>query len=179
MKDPAAKKSLTNTRARIQAVAMVHKRLYTSGDVRVVALDEYLSALLEELQESLLRDGSGTSLRYALEQMQLSTDATINLGVVVVEWVTNAVKYAYPDGTGEVRVKLQRVDENKAELLVEDDGRGLKTDAAADGTGLGARIVKVVASGLKADISYIAKTPGTVARLLFPLPPTMAVEATA
>ncbi len=179
VKDTAAKQSLADTRARINAVAMVHKRLYTSGDVRVVALDEYLSALLEELQESLRTDGLGTSLRYDLEPMQLPTDATINLGVVVVEWVTNAVKYAYPNGTGEVRIKLQRVNEGKAELLVEDDGRGLKEGSIADGTGLGSRIVKAVASGMKADINYVAKTPGTIARLLFPLPASPVADLTA
>ena len=179
IKDPAARKSLADTRARINAVGMVHKRLYTSGDVRVVALDEYLSALLAELQDSFRSDGLGTSLQYTLEPIELSTDATINLGVVVVEWVTNAVKYAYPDGPGEVRIKLQRVDEGRAELLVEDDGRGLAEEKSNSGTGLGTRIVKAIATGMKADINYIAKTPGTIARLLFPIPEPKRAEVAA
>ena len=41
------------TQARIYAISLVHKRLYSSGDVRFVALDEYLSGLLDHLETSM------------------------------------------------------------------------------------------------------------------------------
>jgi two-component sensor histidine kinase len=167
VKDQAAKDALGETQARIYAISSVHKRLYSSGDVRFVALDEYLSGLLDHLERSMRDQGHGGSLRHELIPLELRTDASINLGVVVTEWVTNAFKYAYPDRPGEVRVRLQHRDDGRVELTVEDDGIGRGDDAAVKGTGLGTRIVKAMATTMGAEIHYDARNPGTAARLIF------------
>lgn len=168
--DQSAKDALAETQARIYAVSLVHKRLYSSGDVRFVSLDEYLAGLLDHLETSMRGEGLGASLRYDLEPLKLPTDTSVNLGVVVTEWVTNAFKYAYPDRRGEVRVRLKRLAEDQAELTVEDDGVG-RNEESAKGTGLGTRIVKAVALTMGAQIEYLARQPGSTARLLFPLRP--------
>ena len=169
VKDEAARKALAETQARIFAIASVHKRLYTSGDVRVVPLDEYLSSLLDQLATSMRNEGLGASLRYDLEPVTLPTDASVNLGVVVTELVTNAFKYAYPDRPGEVRVKLKLVPGDKGELTVEDDGIGHNGDGSAKGTGVGTRIVKAMATTMGAEVQSMPRQPGTAVRLTFPL----------
>ena len=168
VKDAAAKTALDETEARIHAISMVHKRLYTSGDARVVALDEYLGGLLDHLQNSMRSDGLGAVVRYHLESLHLGTDASINLGVIVAEWVTNAVKYAYPDRQGEIRVDLKRLPDGRGELSVEDDGVG-RTGETAKGTGLGTRLVGAMAKSIGAEIHYDARNPGTGARVVFPI----------
>jgi two-component sensor histidine kinase len=170
LQNQAAKDALAETEARIHAISDVHKRLYSSGDVRLVALDEYLSDLLRNLQNSMQNEGHGASLDYHLEPLTLPTDSSINLGVVVTEWVTNAFKYAYPQRRGEVRVTLKRLADGRGELLVEDDGVGRTDGGAIKGTGLGTRLVKAMASNLGGTIDYLARQPGTLARLTFPVP---------
>ena len=170
LKDQAAKTALAETEGRIYAISSIHKRLYTSGDVRVVALDEYLSTLLQHLEASMRAEGHGASLRYDIEPLKLPTDASVNLGVVVTELVTNAFKYAYPNRPGEVRVRLKGAADGRAELVVEDDGIGRTADPSVKGTGLGTRIVNAMASTMSAEIRYLAREPGTAARLVFSLP---------
>lgn len=168
LSDPAAKEALSAAEARIYAIASVHKRLYTSKDARLVDLDEYLAAILDHLAASMRSEGKGAFLRYTIEPLKLATDTSINLGVVVTELVTNAFKYAYPNGNGEVRVRLSSLPESRVELTVEDDGVG-RNDDVAKGTGLGSRIVQAVAASMEATIEYLRRTPGTTARLIFPL----------
>lgn len=163
-----AREALAETQARVQAVAMVHKRLYDSSDVREVALDEYLAGLLDQFK-STVGASSGVSLHYAFEPLRLKTDASINLGVVVTEWVMNAMKYAYPGRKGEVRVILARGEEGFGILRVEDDGVGRDEDAPAQGTGLGSRIVKAMAASMGGTIEYLPRAPGMAASLAFPV----------
>jgi two-component sensor histidine kinase len=164
--DQVSKEALKETEARILAVASVHKRLYSGGDARFVDLQEYLSSVLENVEASLRGQGHGASLRYEIEPLKLKTDSSINLGVIVTEWVTNAFKYAYPEKPGEVRVRLRRLTDDKAELSVEDDGVG-RSEGPARGTGLGTRIVNAMARSIGGDVEYVVAGSGTVARLAF------------
>ena len=86
--------------------------------------------------------------------------------MAVQELVTNAFKYAYPDEKpGEVRVRLKRLVDGKAELTVEDDGVGIAPNAAHAGTGLGSKIIRTMASALQTHVDYINRAPGTLERL--------------
>ncbi|MES2816692.1 MAG: response regulator [Pseudomonadota bacterium] len=165
--DQVAKDALAETKARIFAIASVHKSLYSSSDVRHVDLSEYLDGLLQNLGLSMQAEGSGTQLLTDLEPIRLVTDDTINLGIVVTELVTNAFKYAYPRRDGQIYVRLRALGTSSAELTVEDAGIG--REAAPKGTGLGTRIIKAMATSMNAEMEYMDRAPGTAARLTFPL----------
>jgi two-component sensor histidine kinase len=149
----------------------VHQRLYSSGDTNFVDLSEYLSGLLANVETAMRDEGRAASLSYNLEPLRMKTDASVNLGMIVAEWVTNAYKYAYPDRSGEIRVSLKQLPGGRAELVVEDDGVGRGDGAVIRGTGLGTRIVTAMAHTIGADVDYLPRNPGTAARLAFPWQP--------
>lgn len=164
--DTAARDALRETQSRINAISLIHKSLYTSKDVTNVALDDYLGAMLANLETAMRKDGHTAILKCYLEPVSLRTDASVSLGVAVQELVTNAFKYAYPGEPGEVRVRLRRVSDDQAELTVEDDGVGIAPKAEQGGTGLGSKIIQSMASALKTRVEYINRQPGTAARLM-------------
>jgi two-component sensor histidine kinase len=170
--DAAAKDALRETQSRIKAISLIHKSLYTSGDVTSVALNDYLGAMLNNLETAMKKDGHTAILKCQLEPISLRTDASVSLGVAVQELVTNAFKYAYPDDKpGEVRVRLRRLDDGVAELTVEDDGVGIGPSAAHAGTGLGSKIIHTMAASLQTQVEYIDRAPGTAARLVLATAP--------
>ena len=166
--DESAKGALKETEARIHAISQIHKSLYTSSDVTSVALNDYLSVMLDNLGVAMRNDGHTALLTSELDPISLPTDQSISLGVVATELVTNAFKYAYPPGqSGDIRVMLRKLPEGRAELVVQDDGIGLSATAGPSGTGLGSKIVSAMAAALKTNVEYINRTPGTAARLVF------------
>lgn len=168
--DEGARAALREAQARIEAVAHVHRRLYASGDMATVAMDEYLRGLVDELSKSVGPDGGAPRLALKAAPICVTTDQAVSLGVVVTELVTNAVKYAYAPGEdGEIRVILEEADGGgRALLTVEDDGPGLG-DGAPKGTGLGGKIISTMAQGLRSAVEFDKAHKGVRARLAFDL----------
>jgi len=169
IEDGAARTALEDTQRRIEAIGQIHRRLYTSNDVQTVDMAAYLDALVRELQESW-GGALGARLSLTAEPILLDTDRAVSLGVIVNELVTNACKYAYgPGEDGEVRIALVRADKRSLRLTVEDDGRGLAAGEAAQGTGLGSRVIRAMAESLGAQMAYDPTPRGVRARLTAPL----------
>ena len=160
-----ARDALADTERRIQAIAQVHRRLYASDDVQSVAMDEYLAALVAELQETWSSERAPRDIRLTAEPLKLHAEKAVSLGVIVNELVSNACKYAYPaDSSGEIRVDFGRSGDRHFRLCVEDDGCGINGHSA-QGTGLGSRLIMAMAKSLSSRVDYDSKHRGVRATL--------------
>jgi two-component sensor histidine kinase/CheY-like chemotaxis protein len=159
------KAALTNAMGRVAAVAQVHRRLYTSHDLKSVLLNQYLDALLEDLRRSA--EGNRMSrLTLKAEPIEIDPDRAVAIGIIVNELVMNAVKYAYPDGAGPIHVDL-RTQGDDVELSIADDGVGLNARTDPRSTGMGQRIVTAMASKLEASVERDPNHAGTRIMLRF------------
>jgi two-component sensor histidine kinase/CheY-like chemotaxis protein len=153
------KAALTNAMGRVAAVAQVHRRLYTSHDLKSVLLNQYLDALLEDLRRSA--EGNKMSrLTLKAQAIEIDPDRAVAIGIVVNELVMNAVKYAYPDGAGPIHVELRSIGDDLL-LSISDDGVGLNVKADPRSTGMGQRIVAAMASKLEASVERDPAHSGT------------------
>src|SRR6266436_3305565 len=153
------KAALTNAMGRVAAVAQVHRRLYTSHDLKSVLLNQYLDALLEDLRRSA--EGNKMSrLTVKAEPVEIDPDRAVAIGIIVNELVMNAVKYAYPDGAGPIHVDL-RAQGDDLLLSIADDGVGLNVKTDPRSTGMGQRIVTAMASKLDASVKRDPAHAGT------------------
>jgi two-component sensor histidine kinase len=161
------KAALTNAMGRVAAVAQVHRRLYTSHDLKSVLLNQYLDALLEDLRRSA--EGNRMSrLTLKAEAIEIDPDRAVAIGIIVNELVMNAVKYAYPDGAGPIHIDLTARG-TEIELCIADNGVGLNAKTDPRSTGMGQRIVAAMAAKLAASVERDAAHSGTRILLRFPL----------
>lgn len=164
-RDDATKDMLRDTQARIAAIAGLHKRLYTSSDVRQVEINAYLQSLVEELAASLTRDGQRLSFIGSGAGLSIPTDQAVWLGVIVAELLTNASKYAYDGEPGEIRVRVGQSAPGRIDVAVEDDGAGWTGKGEIRGSGLGSRIIRAMAQSLHTEVRYQPVEKGTRAVL--------------
>jgi two-component sensor histidine kinase len=172
------KAALTNAMGRVAAVAQVHRRLYTSHDLKSVLLNQYLESLLEDLRRSA--EGNKMSrLTLKAEPVEIDPDRAVAIGIIVNELIMNAVKYAYPDGAGPIHVELKAEGDDLL-LTISDDGVGLNVKVDPRSTGMGQRIVSAMAAKLEASVERDPAHSGTRVVVRFPrISPVLAKSANA
>ena len=134
-----------------------------------MALDSYLAALVGDLRESA--EGIGDLLSLDTVPIVTDADSAVTIGVIVTELVINAMKNAYPESTGPIRVRLEAADPPpNCRLVVEDDGVGREATtpkASEASTGIGRTIIDAMASKLSATVAYEGAVAGTRAVVVF------------
>lgn len=166
--EPAAAEVISATARRIQAMGLVHRKLYSSQhEIGTSELVGFLRELSHDLAETLVVPENQRSLVFESdEQIKLDIDRTVKIGIVVTELVTNAFKYAYkPNEKGVVTVAVSRQGPEIV-VSVRDQGRGLPDDLDIEHSpGLGMTIALAQAQQLGCKLHVERREPGTEFRL--------------
>ncbi|ACA16739.1 signal transduction histidine kinase [Methylobacterium sp. 4-46] len=157
--------ALEDAGARIATVAQVHDHLWRGLHVGTVEVAGFVRELVGKLQEAAPHH----PLHCEADPHVIAADQAIPIGLMVNELVTNAVKYAYPGGTGPVRVTV-RVSEDMMRVDVADQGVGLPPgfDVHARQRSLGLKIINNLTRQLDGRLSAEPNHPG--ARFVLEMP---------
>lgn len=143
--------ALDRAMERVQAISDLHGQLKFEGGLGRIDFSTYLQQLCEKLQTSVLA-GAAIELRCEVEPCMLDLDRAVPLGLIVNELVTNAIKYAFPDGAGgTILVKLSCLSDGGLAVLIRDSGKGIASDVPT--SGLGTRLVQGLCAQIGATIA--------------------------
>lgn len=169
LRNETARTEFAVARDRVQALATLHRHLYTSQSFDRMSLRPFLEELSRQLGEALgAGQESGVAIRIEADDIELGTDQSISLALLLTEVVSNAMRHAFPDGRhGTITISLQ-VRDNQALLRVSDDGVGVD-ESGQTADGLGMRLIQGFAHHL-GGVAEITGGPGTCVSVRFPLP---------
>jgi PAS domain S-box-containing protein len=174
-RDPAVQSLIAESRARVQAMTLIHQLLFERHDWSSVHLAAYLHRLGDLLASTY--GGSRIAIEVEADEVDLDVQRAVPCGLLVNELVTNAFKHAFPgERRGRIRIELRRIEDDGAILRVSDDGIGLPPDLdIAHASSLGMQLVPLLAEQLGATLQ-IERGPGARFELRFPITTTTAAS---
>ena len=135
--DAEVSRQLNESAARIRTFEAMHEHLYRMGASARVDMATYLGTLIDNQQAAFASGLEGRDIDFLAESMWWPSAEAPTLGLILVELVTNGLKY----GAGRITVTLRRQGD-EAQLVVEDEGQELSPDFdPGDSKGLGMRVI--------------------------------------
>lgn len=170
MIDGQTRAELGDVRDRVRSMALVHEKLYQTGELAQLNFAEYVDSLLQYLWRSHSTMAEQVQLKQKLIAIPMSIETAVPCGLILNELVGNALKHAFvPDRGGEVTVQLERnATSGLIQLSVSDNGVGLPSglDWQQCPT-LGLRLVQILARQLGGTAEK-GSGAGTTFKILFP-----------
>ncbi len=159
--------AVAESQQRIQAMSLVHQKLYQSDNLSAINMSEYIHELIDCLKDSF-RTGNAIQFNLQIEPVKLDIAQCIPLGLILNEAVTNAIKYAFPDGQeGRIDVSLKRTTLHHFILSIKDDGVGLPASFdPANRTSMGMKMMRGLSGDLNANLQ-VNNNNGTEIQLDF------------
>jgi two-component sensor histidine kinase len=156
VEDKEAVEALLHSENRLQAIAIVHEKLYKSDNFTSVLLKDYLQELMEVLAKQ--HHNTTTPFQYKITNntnLATSLDTAIPIGLIVNELVTNSFKYAFNNVTkGEINIELNKTN-NQYQLTIQDNGQGLPNgELPKNPKSLGLRLVYLFTEQLNGTLKY-------------------------
>jgi len=153
LEDETARQAMEEGRTRVDAMAMIHQRLYVDKELASVDIEDYLQNLSSSLAGSFGFDPATVSTEIRLPQSgMMDIDRAIPIGLIVNELVTNAFKHAFKGITDpRISVMLTQVD-NQLTLQVADNGNGLAGEMTSPTSSFGMKLVHTLVNQLDASL---------------------------
>ncbi len=149
LRGSAAADALTAARRRIDALMLIHQKLYGENVDARILLSEYIKELIDSLVYSF---DKRVNLQFDLTPVRLHIDSAIPLGIVINELITNSLKYASDGHETELKISIMQYTDSIS-VIMTDNGPGLPEDMD---------IKKSSSLGLKLVFSLVRQLHGEI-----------------
>jgi two-component sensor histidine kinase len=149
-------------------MTLIHRELYSSSSLASIRMREYVENIVNHLLLAYGKPTQAVDVRVRADDVSLGAEEAIPCGLILNELVSNALKYAFPEGgRGELRVAFRREGEQCFAVTVRDNGVGLPAEMDLDHPpSLGLQLVQMLTEQLQGTLE-VDRQRGTCFRITF------------
>ena len=150
MQDPKGLEILRESQNRVKSMALIHEQLYGTDNLAKIDFGRYLQSLTANLFSAYGVDPACLRLTIDADDISIGVEIAVPCGLIVNELVSNAIKHAFPQGTGgTIEIIIRMLNIGQMEIVVDDDGVGMAAKSAgSDSPSLGLRLVDMLTTQL-------------------------------
>jgi two-component sensor histidine kinase len=131
--------------------------------VHAVDVASYLRALSASIEQQVDK----VAIEFEADEIELSIERAVPLGLILNETVTNSVKHAFGEAGGQIIIRLQAgVGYGEARLTIADNGRGVRNPRPG---GSGLKLIDSLARQIGGEVKQESSTDGTSTSVTFPV----------
>lgn len=151
-----AKKALTEARARIQSMSLLHQGLYQRDEAVEVKMSAFMEELMPNLLSSFSYKANNVDWSIEFDEIDLEIDKAMPLAMIVNELVTNSFKYAFDEKKkGILKVTGKKSGAHDWVIKVLDNGPGMPEDFDwSSSNTMGMRLVNILVEEMGASFVY-------------------------
>jgi two-component system, sensor histidine kinase PdtaS len=168
LKNDVAIAAISDSQRRINAMSLIHQRLYQTENLSAIYMPDYINELIHYLRDSF---NINNRIRFDLqiEPIKLELAQCIPLSLILNEAITNAFKYAFPnDRKGVISISLRVIPTHHLLLSIEDNGIGLPAEfSGRKHDSMGVNLIRGLSADLEAELT-INGEQGTKVAVRFP-----------
>ncbi len=125
LKTDEARMAIADSQHRVQAMSIIHQKLFHSDNLSDINMSEYIHELVRYLEYSF---GVENRVHFNIDIDEITMDLSYALPISLIlnEAITNAIKYAFPGKRrGSISIRLERRSETAYLLIISDSGEGI------------------------------------------------------
>ena len=126
MTDEQSAMAFKEGQSRVEAMALIHHKLYLRDNLTTVDIKEYMESLLAYLMETYGYSTQTLKIEEHIDSLELDIDIAIPLGLVLNEIISNCFKHAYNTiAEPYLLLEVKTKENNELRLTIADNGTGI------------------------------------------------------
>lgn len=158
---------LIETVNRIHAMSLIHETLYKSNQIGEVQFSDYMKSLLKYVSGTF--DTSEIEISIDIDDVVLPMDAATCCGMIVMEVMTNSLKYAFQNKQNpKITINMSVNEANQCTMSVQDNGVGYPDINLIESESIGMQLILSLSEQLEGKVK-MENEDGAKFELIFSL----------